>query len=90
MKVLIDEYSFRLRDDTEAVLHSNKAEQFFKDHNIPYEIETSTEKTLIRYHEDKSVVDLPYVKTVEDVNQYCKKYNLQFVFAYPACKIKFM
>lgn len=90
MKVQIQEQGFRLRDDTENIMYTPYAEQFFKDHNLLYVIEEREEYSIIRYHEDYSMVDLVNVTSWEIMNMYINKYNMTFKFSDSTCVVEFV
>lgn len=90
MKVQIQELGFRLRDDTETIKYTLQAEQFFKDHDLLYVIESREDGEILRFHEDNSVVDLVQVTSLEIMNLYINKYDMTFKFSDKICVIEFV
>ncbi|WEM33065.1 hypothetical protein EJP02_004 [Escherichia phage EJP2] len=70
MKVQINATSWVLRRDSELVQDTPTTRRFFDDHGVVYE----QNKDQLEYHESMAVVDIP-CETVQDIQQYCKKYN---------------
>lgn len=83
MKVTVHHTSFNLSRDTESILRTSGALQFFKDNAIPFTEEfvdsyVGAKENRIVWHESTMPFELP-ITSIEHMQQYSKKYNLEFV-----------
>lgn len=94
MKINIEYTSFSLSKGTQSIKHSERAEWFFKDHNIPYElvfIDFYNEPSVkcIQWDENNLEVLIP-IDTFAQLNKYCEFYNCEFIFNESRVKLKFL
>lgn len=92
MRIIIDYTSFKLSKGTEAIRWTDRAEWFFKDHNLEYEIVfldfyNEPQVKCIQWSENL-VVNIP-IHTLTVLQSYSSIYNCKFIVDKDLYTIKF-